>query len=243
VRGAPFIFLLHILYAESKIVPVKINNFVWNLFKVNVLYITKGKMADFKTNPPDEDLLKRAKEGDEAAFEVFYNRYKMRILNYAYRMIYNFESAKEIAQDVFVKAYINLPRYKARGRPLSWIYTIAGNLCKNYLRDKRHEERLLLNKELPHTEGLTMQDIIPSNESSPSELNISKEMEELMQMHIMRLPLRYRQVVVSCDIDGCSYEEAAQLLRCKIGTIKSRLSRARLLLAKSLSKYFQKKRD
>ena len=198
-------------------------------------------MTGFNAGPSDENLLKRAKSGDKAAFEIFYNRHKRRILNYAYRMIGNRESAEEITQEVFVKAYVNLSRYTEQGKPLNWIYTIAGNLSKNFLRDKRFEPQLSLDKELLGKEGISLQDVIPAKEKGPSDIVISKEQEVLIQKHIDLLPLKYKEVLVLCDVQGHSYEETAGILKCRVGSVGSRLSRARLLLAKSLKKYYKRR--
>ncbi|MDB4349812.1 RNA polymerase sigma factor, partial [Omnitrophica bacterium] len=170
----------------------------------------------------------------------FYRRHKRRILNYVYRMIGDYGCSEEITQEVFVKAYISLPRYTPQGKPLQWIYTIAGNSCKNFFRDKRYQPRLLLNKDLPGGEGLTMQDVIPAGGESPLDAAMSREKEELIQEAVNMLPVKYREVLVLCDIQGYSYEEAALILECKIGSVGSRLSKARSLLARSLSRYFSK---
>ncbi len=192
-------------------------------------------MADLKnTGPSDESLLLKAKTGDKTAFEAFYNRHKRHILNYAYRMTGDLRSAEEITQDAFLKAYLNLKRYKSQGKALNWIFTIAGNLCRNYFRRKKHEPGLMLNKELSGKEGLSMQDVIPAGVDTPSGSAISRETETLVQQCISRLPVKYREIVILCDIQGHSYEEAAAILRCGTGTVGSRLSRARAILAKNL---------
>ena len=155
-------------------------------------------------------------------------------MNYAYRMTGDFRGAEEITQDAFIRAYLNLKRYKSQGKALNWIFTIAGNLCRNYFRGKKHEPRLLLNKELPGKEGLSMQDVIPAKGDTPSGSAITREKEALIQKEISRLPVKYREAVILCDIQGRSYEEAGTILKCNAGTVGSRLSRARAILAKSL---------
>ena len=193
-------------------------------------------------SPSDESLLKRSKEGDKSAFEVFYQRHKRRILNYIYRMIGNIGSAEELTQEVFIKAYINLSNYTPQGKPLAWIYTIAKNLCKNFLRNKKYQPQLLLDKELPGMEGLSLLDVIPAEGKSPSDLAMDNEIEDLIQKSINLIPLKYRVVLILCDIQRCSYEEAAQILKCRIGSVGSRLSRARLILARASKRYFLENR-
>jgi len=186
-----------------------------------------------------EDLLKRAKDGDREAFEAFYNENKRRILNYVYRMVGNLESAEEITQEVFMKAYLNLSKYRPMEKPLNWIYTIAGNLCRNFLRDNRQATQVSLDKELAKPERLTLKDMLSAQTEGPSDSAMGKELSDIMQAHIDRLPVAYKETLVLCDIQGYSYEEAASILRCKVGSIASRLHRARLILAKSLRRYFK----
>ncbi len=186
----------------------------------------------------DQELLRKAKDGQNVAFDIFYNRHKRRILNYIYRMTSNRERAEELAQEVFVKAYLALDKYLPEGKGLNWIYTIAGNLSKNYLRDKRHDPKLLLDKELRGLQGITMQDVIASKSDTPLEATLKKERELLIQDGIKQLPVKYREILILCDIQGHSYEETGEILKCTTGSVGSRLSKARSLLASKLEKYF-----
>lgn len=195
-------------------------------------------MADLESaRPSDEKLLKRAKDGEKAAFEIFYNRHKRRILNYVYRMVSDPEAAKDITQEVFVKAYTNLDGYTAEGKGLHWVYTIAGNTCKNFLRDKK--PLASLNKDVKECEGISLQDILPVDEKGPADSVMGEEQQGLIQTHISNLPLKYREVFVLCVMEGYSYEEVAKILKCRVGSVGSRLSRARQILAKGLAKYYK----
>jgi RNA polymerase sigma-70 factor (ECF subfamily) len=199
----------------------------------------KEEEKDPIQNASDEELLGRAKDGEKLAFDVFYSRNKRRILNYVYRMISNRARAEEVTQEVFVKAYLALESYSEEGKALNWIYTIAGNLSKNYLRDKRYEPGLLLDKELRGQDGITLGDVIPSDSDTPLEITLKKEQELLVQINIDKLPVKYKEILILCDIQGHSYEEVAEILNCSTGSVGSRLSKARSLLAKSLKKYFK----
>lgn len=193
----------------------------------------------FDANISDESLIKRASKGDKPAFEIFYSRHKRHIFNYVYRIIGNHQVAEQLMQDVFVRAYVYLHEYTGRGKPSSWVYGIARNLCKNFLRDTKEEGHLSLNKGLKDSEGFSLQDVLPAGIGSPSELTIRQETEDLVQRHISALPLVYREALVLCDIQGCSYDEAAKILHCSLGTVGSRVNRARLLLAEYLEKYYK----
>jgi RNA polymerase sigma-70 factor (ECF subfamily) len=134
-----------------------------------------------------------------------------------------------------------LARYRPEGKSLNWVYTIAGNLCKNFLRDRRFEPRVSLDEEVPGKEGIIIQDTIAQDGGIPSDLVISKEQEKLIQERIDQLPFKYRKILVLCDIQGCTYEEAARILKCNVRSVGSRLARARLILAESLKKYFKQR--
>ena len=94
----------------------------------------------------EESLLLEAKKGDRAAFDVLYNKYKRPILNFVYRLIGNKETAEEVTQEMFIKAYKNLDIFDPKRKFSSWIYTIARNLAKNALRDKRYFRNVSLEK-------------------------------------------------------------------------------------------------
>jgi len=196
-------------------------------------------MPEREQGPLDDTLLERVKKGDKTAFELFYNKHKRVILNYAYRMIGDRPCAEEITQETFVKAYVNISRYVPQGKPLNWIYRIAGNLCRNFLRDKKYEPRLSLDAKLPEDEKLSYKDVIGADKETPRDAVIMKEQDKLIQTNIALLPVKYREVVTLCDMQGYSYEEAAEILKCRIGSVGSRLSKARGLLAKGLRKYFR----
>ena len=192
---------------------------------------------DKQRSVSDEELLAQAKGGYKPAFDIFYERYKRRILNYVYRMVGARERAEDIAQDVFIKAYLALGRYESRGKALHWLYTIAGNLCRNFARDNRLRPKLSLDKEVSLDETAEFYDIVASEAENPRDIAVSKETEAIVHKHIMLLPEKYREVLVLCDIQGCSYEDVASILKCKIGSVGSRLSKARMLLAEKLKRY------
>ena len=189
----------------------------------------------------DEHLLERAKDGYKPAFDIFYQRHKRVILNYVYRMVGSRDRAEDMAQEVFVKAYVSLQRYRSEGKALNWVYTIASNLCKNEIRAGRLRRSVSLDKELKGAEGLTFGDVVPSGTTTPREDAMNRESALILQGEIEKLPVKYRDVIVLCDIQGHSYEDAASILRCRVGSVGSRLSKARLILAAKLKRYFNKR--
>ncbi len=182
----------------------------------------------------DESIVIRAQEGDKEAFEQLYQAYKRPILNYLYRFIGNRHSAEELTQEAFVKAYMNLHKYEPRAKFSSWLYKIAGNLAKNYLRhasyDKRAEPKRRGSRSIGEKE-ISPFETIENGSKGPVENARTKEAEELIQQAIDKLPAHLKETVILCDIEGFSYQEASKVMNCSMMTVGSRLWRARKKLA------------
>jgi len=185
----------------------------------------------------EDELVLRAKEGDKQAFDELYQKYKRPILNYVYRFIGNRAYAEEITQETFVRAYVNIQRFEPRAKFSSWLYRIAGNLAKNYFRHAKYEKRAHSTRRTTYDGSDDEFEIIDSIEDKakrPDESAQSKETQKLVQKAINELPPQFKEVLILCDIEGLSYEDAAEVMRCKPMTIGSRLWRAREKLAKML---------
>jgi RNA polymerase sigma-70 factor, ECF subfamily len=179
--------------------------------------------------------LRRAKKGDEASFEQFYLACKSRILNYTYRFIGDYHASEELTQEVFFRAYRGLSRYEERETPLAWIYSIARNLSCNWIRAQRLRRHLSLDAPLRVVDGeKSLSDAIPSKEIGPGERLLKKERLAILQGAILSLDVSYREVVILCDLQGYEYCMAAEILGISTGTVGSRLSRARLKIAKKV---------
>jgi len=185
----------------------------------------------------EDELILRAKKGDKEAFDELYQKYKRPILNYVYRFIGNRANAEELTQEAFVRSYINLHRFEPRAKFSSWLYRIAGNLAKNYIRHAQYEKRAHSIKHRTYDgsdEEFEIIDSIKDKAKRPDESAESKETDALVQDAINELPAQFKEVLILCDLEGFTYEEAAKIMRCKPMTVGSRLWRAREKLAKML---------
>jgi len=191
--------------------------------------------------PSDKYLIQKAREGDRPAFEELYNRYKKAIFNYIYRMIGDRAVAEELAQEAFVKAYINVSTYKPTGKVSSWIYAIAGNLAKNELRSRQYRKAISLETKISDDEKIRLKDILANGSFKPDDIAQNKELRMKIQKVIDSLAVKHREVLVLCDVQGLSYEDAAEALNCSVGTLASRLSRARQAFIKLFKKGFGEK--
>lgn len=201
-----------------------------------VLFIRRRKTADAAPfYDEDDQLVDKAKHGDRNALDALYHKYKRPILNYIYRFVGNFHHAEELTQETFIRVYANIGRYEKTGKFSSWVYTIAGNLAKNFLRDTSYVEEVSIDESVNEEENkLTLLDIIKDEGKAPDEEMLRKEREKLIQQGINKLRPKHKEVIILCDIQGLPYEEVAKILRCPAQTVGSRLSRARENLAKIL---------
>jgi len=187
---------------------------------------------------PVTDWVRRAQEGDVRAFEQLFQQYQRGIYNTVYQMVRNDADAADLTQEVFVRAYRALPRLQTPEAFTSWLYRIAVNLSRNWLRDRGRVRVESL--ELPGDdgeEGNTREIADPSGD--PASLAQTKDMQEWVRKAIAGLSPDHRAVVTLHHLEGISVEEIAQMMDCSIGTVKSRLSRARDHLKRKLAGYVE----
>jgi len=178
----------------------------------------------------DEELIARFQKGDEQAYVELVNRYRDRLLNFAYRFVNDEEQAEDVVQDTLLKLYTHRHYYRNIAKFSTWIYTIAGNLAKTELRKRKRHKVTNLSQmgrqeqeyELPATEAETGQKVDGHY--------AGKQIQQAIQM----LPLNFRTVIILRDIQELSYEEISNIVDVPLGTVKSRINRARLQLQKAL---------
>ncbi|HPC35204.1 MAG TPA: sigma-70 family RNA polymerase sigma factor [Candidatus Marinimicrobia bacterium] len=180
----------------------------------------------------DEELISRFQAGDEGAFEEIVNRYADRLLNFAYRFVLDREEAEDIVQDTFLKVYQNRHAYREIAKFSTWIYTITGNLAKTILRKRRNRKLFPFSRTVSEDENKEVE--YPSTERLP-DTKLEGEIEERMiQQAIIKLPEHFRTVIILRDIQDLSYEEISNIIDAPLGTVKSRINRARLRLQEEL---------
>ena len=175
--------------------------------------------------PNDNDLLliERFNKGDqEAAFEKLVFKYQDRVYNLCRYMLGNESDAEDAAQDVFIKIYKNLGHFKPSPYLASWVYRIAVNTCIDYRRKPFHES-------LNRTSGDGSEYIIEevSKDPGPERFFESKQTGQAVIRALSRLSNKLRVVIVLKEVEGLSYEEISETLDISLGTVKSRISRAR----------------
>lgn len=188
----------------------------------------------------DAMLVERALDNDLAAFEQLVTRYQNKIISYAARMLNDRDEAEDVTQEVFIKAYRSLESFRGASSFSTWLYRIATNLCIDRVRQRqrRPQQAYSLDEPLDKDEERGGREL-PDTSSEPSGQVEREELRRQVRQTVAEMPEKLRSVLVMCDIQGMPYESIAEVLKCPIGTVKSRLFHARADLARRLKPYMR----
>jgi RNA polymerase sigma-70 factor (ECF subfamily) len=176
--------------------------------------------------------IKQVLKGDQNAFGEIIEIYKDKVYQICYRMLGNRHEAEDMAQEAFIRAYVNIHRFNIELKFSTWLYRIATNLCIDRIRKKKPD--YYLDAEVPGTEGLNMYSQISSDTRLPEDDVESLELQTLIQTEISKLPDKYRAVIVLKYIEELSLNEISEILELPLGTVKTRIHRGREALRKQL---------
>lgn len=179
------------------------------------------------------DMINYIKSGDIEAFEEMLTMYQKLIYNICYRMFNNKEDAEDLTQDVFVKVYNKINSFNEKTSFKSWICTIATNTCIDELRKRKNKTTVSIDKNIETDDGELKIDVV-SNEKTPEEAVVKNEEAHMLENALLELNIEDREIIVLRDIQGLSYDEISEIKNIKLGTVKSKLARARLKLQKIL---------
>lgn len=187
-----------------------------------------------KDERADEDLMLALKGGDESAFAELMRRHRGPIVNYVNRLIGDRDRAEDLAQEVFLRVYRHAGTYRVTARFTTWLYTIASNLGKNELRNRARRRNVSMDdspyelKQDDYHLG-TRQDFL-----QPDRITDLNDRQRKVRTAIDALPEHFRIMLVLRDLEGFAYEEIASMLDLPLGTVKSRINRARLEFKKQV---------
>ena len=183
----------------------------------------------------DAELISTFMAGDKTAFDDLVIRHKDRIFNLCYRFLGDYQDANDTAQDVFINAYKALKRFRAESSFSTWIYRIAINTCKNRIKSREFRNRKQTKSlDNPRTADNNPSAEIVDESLSPMAKLEKKERSMLIQKAIDSLPKGKKVMVVLRDIEGLPYDEIARITGFSLGTVKSRIARARSDLREKL---------
>ncbi|MEJ7809277.1 MAG: sigma-70 family RNA polymerase sigma factor [Gemmatimonadaceae bacterium] len=175
----------------------------------------------------DSDVVTTFLAGEERAFQELVERYQTRLLNFIYRTIGDRERGEDLVQEVFIRVYRHLHRFDRSKKFSTWIYTIASNLAKNELRNRSRNPLVFFQAIKKNWQDDDRPLQFEDSSTRPDDMYRKRHLRELVEASVGQLPEHHRQVFVLRELEGKSYEEIAEITHCNLGTVKSRLNRAR----------------
>lgn len=186
---------------------------------------------------PDLSLVERCRANDETAFNEVVTRYKAKVYNYIYRMTGSSDDAEDLTQEVFIRMYTSIDSFRRQSSLSTWLFRIASNLCVDrFRRSKTRTATYSLDEPVGGSENDGGHEVADTT-YEPQRLLENIEMAEQIQLALAQLPEKLRAALILHDVEGLPYEEIAQVVGCPLGTVKSRLFNARMLLRQKLSGY------
>ena len=187
-------------------------------------------VCDGDTKQIDHGIMRRIQRDDFTAFELLVDRYKDRLVNVLFRILNERNEAEDLVQETFLRVYQHRQDYDFTYCLSTWIYTIALNLAKNELRRKRKFKFFSIFE--MQENGVELKDTKPGPQS----------LKMILDKAIVKLPLKYKTAFILRDVEQLSYEEVAQVLEVPLGTVKSRVNRARAILKDELRPKLEERR-
>jgi RNA polymerase sigma-70 factor (ECF subfamily) len=190
----------------------------------------------------DQQLVERAQRGDKRAFELLVTKYQRKLVRLLSRFIRDSAEVEDVAQEAFIKAYRALPSFRGDSAFYTWLYRIGINTAKNYL--------VAMGRRAPTTTEFDSEDAENFEDgeqlrdvNTPENELLSKEIARTVNESMDALPEELRTAIVLREIDGLSYEEIATVMNCPIGTVRSRIFRARETIAERLRPLLETSKD
>ncbi len=189
-----------------------------------------------------QDLVHRCRGGDKEAFAQLMRLYERQIYNYTCRMLGSEEEAEDLTQDIFVAAFRGMPGFRGEAKFSTWLYRIALNQTRNrvkYLSRRRGFAKRSRGTGLDNNYTAEYPESIADSGPSPEQLAMAKDLASRVEECLNQLSHAARQILVLRDVQGFSYEELSEMLSLNLGTVKSRLHRARTALQDCLARYVE----
>ena len=185
----------------------------------------KGLMAD---NITDKEIIERVKNGDKKAYDLLVLKYQQRVISLISRFVKNHADALDISQETFIKAYKALPNFRGESAFYTWLYRIAVNTAKNHL---TVQSRKITKSDYDVTEIEQIEgNMSLTEQTTPENLLLKDELQETVLNAIENLPEDLKSAIMLREIEGLSYAEIAAAMECPVGTVRSRIFRAREII-------------
>jgi RNA polymerase sigma-70 factor, ECF subfamily len=189
----------------------------------------------------DNLLVERFKSGDAAAFDQLVTRYWDRIYAMVHQLLRNAEDAEEVTQDAFIRAHRGLGNFRGDSAFSTWLYQIATNLARNrywYWWRRKRDKSVSLDAPVGPDNDTTIADLIPAEQETPEDATVTREFVSRVAECMEELNEKHREILILRNVQNLSYEEIAEILGISVGTVKSRIARARESLREKLGVEF-----
>ena len=181
----------------------------------------------------DQQLVERAQRGDKHAFELLIAKYQRRLARLISRFVRDAAEVEDVTQEAFIKAYRALPAFRGESAFYTWLYRIGINTAKNYLLSQGRRAPTSTPFDAEEAEGFEEAGLLQDVSTPENEL-MSKQVVEVVNSSLQQLPDDLRTALTLREIEGLSYEEIAAVMNCPVGTVRSRIFRAREAIAANL---------
>jgi RNA polymerase sigma-70 factor (ECF subfamily) len=190
----------------------------------------------------DHDLVNRFKNGDPSAFDEMVTRYWDRIYAMVHQLLRNQQDAEEVTQDAFIRAHRGLVNFRGDSAFSTWLYQIATNLARNrywYWWRRKRDKSVSFDAPISADNDTTLADIIPAEVETPGDITVTSEFVARIGKGMDKLSGKHREILTLRNVKNLSYEEIAEILGISVGTVKSRIARARESLRAKLGEDFK----
>jgi len=190
----------------------------------------------------DQEIVERVQRGDKRAFDLLVSKYQRKIFRLLSRLIRDSGEIEDVAQEAFIKAYRALPNFRGESAFYTWLYRIAINTAKNHLVAQGRRAPTSTEAEVEEAENFDDADGL-RDVNTPDAVLMSRQVGDAVNRAIDRLPEDLRTAIVLRELEGLSYEEIAESMNCPIGTVRSRIFRAREAIANELRPLLDTSKD
>ncbi|MBE36693.1 MAG: RNA polymerase subunit sigma-24 [Opitutaceae bacterium] len=190
----------------------------------------------------DRLLVARFKKGDQSAFDEMVSRYWGRIYAMVNQLLRNTQDAEEVTQDAFIRAHRGLENFRGDSAFSTWLYQIATNLARNrywYWWRRKRDKSISIDQPIGSEGDMTLADVLPAQVETPDDITVTQEFVDHIAIWMEKLSAKHREVLVLRNNKNMTYEEIAQVLEVSLGTVKSRIARARDSLRSKLGEDFK----